>query len=331
MSKGKSKQASRQQQQKEAAARRRAPEPRAGLALTASPLPVHRAEPMSTAPAEPGRVEPQHYYLDVAAVRIQSWLARSADLKRRRGASVLLTVATEQAVWETQLPAGTEWNDEAGDLDGVVSLRVADEVSAQEAKQVLDGAAREVVRKLRAEMPHCAFQAVTGSGTSYAGAYGQMAAARRRGMFVVDAPAPPPELVVAKPCDACRQAPAEHAGAGVDVGRDTGRRRDLCGECLRRQQYSGGTRGYRLPDDPEPERTQLLSGVPTTLAQLSKTPPQGEDVSSLRKYAVTGSTAFPAEVARRLESQLGVRMFGSYGATEYTQNVAQPPRDGEAK
>ena len=78
-------------------------------------------------------------------------------------------------------------------------------------------------------------------------------------------------------------------------------------------------------------KISVLSGVPTTLAQLSKTPPQGEDVSSLRKYAVTGSTAFPSEVARRLESQLGVRMFGSYGATEYTQNVAQPPRDGEAK
>jgi fatty-acyl-CoA synthase len=78
-------------------------------------------------------------------------------------------------------------------------------------------------------------------------------------------------------------------------------------------------------------KISVLSGVPTTLAQLSKTPPMGEDTSSLRKYAVTGSTAFPAEVARRLESQLGVRMFGSYGATEYTQNVAQPPRDGEAK
>ncbi len=81
----------------------------------------------------------------------------------------------------------------------------------------------------------------------------------------------------------------------------------------------------------ETYKISILSGVPTTLAQLSKTPPQGEDIGSLRKYAVTGSTAFPAEVARQLESQLGVRMFGSYGATEYTQNVAQPPRDGEAK
>ena len=75
----------------------------------------------------------------------------------------------------------------------------------------------------------------------------------------------------------------------------------------------------------------MFSGVPTTLAQLSKTPPKGENIKSLRPYAVTGSTAFPAEIARQLERQIGVRVFGSYGATEYTQNVAQPPRDGEAK
>jgi fatty-acyl-CoA synthase len=78
-------------------------------------------------------------------------------------------------------------------------------------------------------------------------------------------------------------------------------------------------------------RITVLSGVPTTLAQLTKIPPKGEDLSSLRPYAVTGSTAFPAEVARQLEALCGVKMFGSYGATEYTQNVAQPPRDGDPR
>ncbi len=75
----------------------------------------------------------------------------------------------------------------------------------------------------------------------------------------------------------------------------------------------------------------MFSGVPTTLAQLSKTPPKGENIASLREYAVTGSTAFPSEIARQLEKQIGVRVLGSYGATEYTQNVAQPPRDGDPK
>jgi fatty-acyl-CoA synthase len=78
-------------------------------------------------------------------------------------------------------------------------------------------------------------------------------------------------------------------------------------------------------------RISLLSGVPTTLAQLSKMPPVGENLSSLRPYGVTGSTAFPAEVARQLEKICGVRMLASYGATEYTQNVAQPPRDGDPR
>jgi fatty-acyl-CoA synthase len=78
-------------------------------------------------------------------------------------------------------------------------------------------------------------------------------------------------------------------------------------------------------------RISLLSGVPTTLAQLSKMPPSGQDLGSLRPYGVTGSTAFPAEVARQLEKICGVRMLASYGATEYTQNVAQPPRDGDPR
>src|SRR4051794_3522735 len=78
-------------------------------------------------------------------------------------------------------------------------------------------------------------------------------------------------------------------------------------------------------------RISLLSGVPTTLAQLSKQPTGGANLSSLRPYGVTGSTAFPAEIARQLEKMCGVRMMASYGATEYTQNVAQPPRDGDPR
>jgi fatty-acyl-CoA synthase len=81
----------------------------------------------------------------------------------------------------------------------------------------------------------------------------------------------------------------------------------------------------------EKYRITLLSGVPTTLAQLCKSPPNGEDLSSLRPYGVTGSTAFPPEIAKQLEKICGVRMFATYGATEYTQNVAQTPRDGDPR
>jgi fatty-acyl-CoA synthase len=75
----------------------------------------------------------------------------------------------------------------------------------------------------------------------------------------------------------------------------------------------------------------VLSGVPTTLAQLAKSTLHGENLSSLRPYGSTGSTAFPSEIARQLEAMTGVRMLLTYGATEYTQNVAQAPRDGDPK
>jgi fatty-acyl-CoA synthase len=97
----------------------------------------------------------------------------------------------------------------------------------------------------------------------------------------------------------------------------------------------GGARDKRFIENywkfVEKFRISLLSGVPTTLAQLSKQSTGGADLSSLRPYSVTGSTAFPAEIARQLEKVCGVRMLASYGATEYTQNVAQPPRDGDPR
>ena len=97
----------------------------------------------------------------------------------------------------------------------------------------------------------------------------------------------------------------------------------------------GGARDKRFIENywkfVEKFRISLLSGVPTTLAQLSKQSTGGADLSSLRPYSVTGSTAFPAEIAHQLEKVCGVRMLASYGATEYTQNVAQPPRDGDPR
>jgi fatty-acyl-CoA synthase len=45
----------------------------------------------------------------------------------------------------------------------------------------------------------------------------------------------------------------------------------------------------------------------------------------------TGSTAMPVEVAHELEKSVGVRVLLTYGATEYTANVTQAPRDGEPR
>jgi fatty-acyl-CoA synthase len=78
-------------------------------------------------------------------------------------------------------------------------------------------------------------------------------------------------------------------------------------------------------------KISIFSGVPTTLAQLAKNKPAGENLSTLRPYACTGSTAFPSEVGRQIEAAIGVRVLLTYGATEYTQNVTQAPRDGDPK
>jgi len=45
----------------------------------------------------------------------------------------------------------------------------------------------------------------------------------------------------------------------------------------------------------------------------------------------TGSTAMPAGVGRAIEDMIGVRVLMSYGATEFTQNVSQAPRDGDPR
>jgi fatty-acyl-CoA synthase len=74
-----------------------------------------------------------------------------------------------------------------------------------------------------------------------------------------------------------------------------------------------------------------LSGVPTMFALLAKSPPRGEDLSSLRRNFMTGSTALPNSVRRDFEHVSGVRILNSYGLTENTATVAFELRDGEAK
>jgi fatty-acyl-CoA synthase len=81
----------------------------------------------------------------------------------------------------------------------------------------------------------------------------------------------------------------------------------------------------------EKYRVTRLAGVPTTLAVLAKSPPQGEDLSSLKPYFITGSTAMPIPIRRRFEQISGVRVLNSYGMTENTASIAIDPRDGETK
>jgi hypothetical protein len=246
--KAKKKQAAdRQKQQADAAAKRF---PRGVAAGAQARSSANAAADLETATPTREALLTRHY-LDVSAVRIQDWLGRTPNLRLRRGASILLSEATGKAAWCDRLPAGTDWNDEAGDLDGVVSLVAVAGFPDRESATCLAAAAREVVGAIRAQMPHCAVQAVAGSGVSYAHAYKEMEQARRDGDLLLDAPPAPAETVLAKACDMCRQAPVERRHIRIV---DETKLQDLCAECCARVEAAGGTKGDREARMPRPER-----------------------------------------------------------------------------
>jgi hypothetical protein len=100
-------------------------------------------------------------YLDVAVVRIQSYLARTPKLRGRRGASALLA---HELMWERVKPALGESatsNPEAGAVDGVISLILKSGADPQEV-------ARWAFAALREQLPAAELRAVWGGGETYA-------------------------------------------------------------------------------------------------------------------------------------------------------------------
>lgn len=81
----------------------------------------------------------------------------------------------------------------------------------------------------------------------------------------------------------------------------------------------------------EKYKISRLSAVPTTLAVLCKAPPTGEDLSSLKEYFATGSTALPLSVRDQFQRVSGVRVLNTYGMTENTSAIAIDARDGVPK
>ena len=233
-------------QQQEAAARRRSVGAPAGRDRSVPPL-----APQPDSPGQPAPIKEIRHYLDVSAVRIQDWLTRTPDLKFRRGASVLLTEATARDVVDGELPPGMRWNDQAGELDGVVALVVKDSVADDDVEDCLKAAAHAVARRMRASMPYCPIQAVSGRGDSYAAAYEEMEQVRRDGRYLADSPPVPPEVILAKPCDQCRSAAAVRQGITIIAA---GPRKDLCLDCHARFEAAGGTKDDQLRRSPRPER-----------------------------------------------------------------------------
>ena len=81
----------------------------------------------------------------------------------------------------------------------------------------------------------------------------------------------------------------------------------------------------------EKYRVTRISAVPTTLAVLAKNHPRDRDLSSLKPYFATGSTALPIAVREEFETNTGIRVLNTYGMTENTASVSCDPPDGHRK
>jgi hypothetical protein len=195
------------------------------------------------------------HFLDVSAVRIQSWLARSTTLAGRRGASAALAAATStEAVSGILRPhAGAKINEDAGQVDGVIHVEL-DEPG------LWQPVARSCLAHLRQRLPAVELTAVAGSGENYLAAYATEIKPNLRAQRVWrDVPALadfPPVMT----CSRCR------AGAAMQYGRpDPGEapaasQPRICADCAIREDQAvarhaaGGPEAKlteALPVDPE--------------------------------------------------------------------------------
>ncbi|TDC19425.1 hypothetical protein E1265_23925 [Streptomyces sp. 8K308] len=153
----------------------------------------------------------EQVYIDVAFVRIQRYLARTSRLRGRRSASAGMAEATDSAVIAARLPQGlAAANGEAGQADGIVSLKLVDprpEGRQQRVRKVISA----VLAELREEFPAAELQAVWGVGESYVSAYAHEIGPRTRRGDVehvwYDLPSLP-EFPAARLCPLCGMDPA---------------------------------------------------------------------------------------------------------------------------
>lgn len=194
---------------------------------------------------------PDSIYADVAVVRIQSWLARTPRLRGRRGASALLSQATSAAVISGLLPDGVELNPEAGDVDGVVSLRspVLPDAAPEGAEEAARAAAAEVARHLRDRLPAAELELRSPShAPDYLTAYASRPPVERWQPAVS-------EIAWALPCASCGMAPATERRDLRQEERDA----SVCRDCAHRLDAAGRSTSRR-PDD-QPRAEQIVRGL----------------------------------------------------------------------
>lgn len=174
-------------------------------------------------------------YVDVAAVRIQQWINRTPRIRYRRGASNLLQeITSKERVLAGPLPVDVSWNDDAGEVSGVVTVRFEPDPGAEVRAQALKVAA-SVAQGMRAEARALEISSRYGLGTTYDRARLDMTRRFEGEGPLLDLPPQLCEVPAAKVCDECRISPAMKASVTV-----AGDSRSLCADCLARARAAGG-------------------------------------------------------------------------------------------
>lgn len=203
-------------------------------------------------------VEDNSWYLDIVSARIQTWLSRTPKLRYRRGASTALADATSRAAfdrlrveesWLTE--ESVEWNDEAGEVSGVVALTLPGTLGEAAATRLAQRVAAVVAQRIRSQIPACPLSAAVSAGASYLEAYEAKERRVMIGDLLLDLPGGPDESFVSLPCDMCgaRSVTHEHVLVFKDVVHD------LCHDCYTRQERAGFSSSETLNQLPESQRT----------------------------------------------------------------------------
>lgn len=188
-------------------------------------------------------------YLDLGVVRVREYLTRTPDVKGLRGASAWLSHATRTEQlndWALELAgAGAQVNDEAGEADGVVPLRLPADADPERV-------AVTVMRGLRSRLPAAQFESWWGRGSTYLDVRAERSH-WRPGPRDLAAPAEFPPLVT---CQRCRIDPAT---ARITLHENP---YDVCSDCRTRYEEPYRQRELRKVDGtgiPVREERQLLT------------------------------------------------------------------------
>lgn len=173
-------------------------------------------------------------YATVSAVHIQDWLTRTPQLQLLRGASLALKHETSRKRVTERFPA-LRWCEQAGDVDGVISVEVDD---ASEAP----GWVSSIIDHLQNRLPALEVEAWWTQADDYVSAYDRMLRDNDQGQVdpgvhrLMSLPALA-DLPILESCHGCRLEPVDATGPAVRLGGDEDDEMRLGLDCRARYQF----------------------------------------------------------------------------------------------